>query len=366
MAFRVRSIARWLARAAIIALFGLSLTLTLVSMRAILRDPLIKPMVERTAAEFEAALARETARTATPSAVAARLSTLLDETPRNWIVIEAVENLAADRGIALSQTLTDHRATLWDEDSHWLVAIGNCATCSWDAATCTLPQALVCNAPVTLSPIGDVIGLSKAGFAAVTGSEIDKLDFALSAIGLGATVAAVATGGTSLTLKAGASLLKLAHKMSLLPPRLLALILDVARTGVRWDEVLRWDSVTDPARLLNPEIVRPLAEISSDLGRVSAKLGPTETLHLLRFVDTPEDARHLAKASETGGAKVTGRLEILGKSRFMRAALRWSDTAIALICGLVGLLLSLAMALAGMIQTVLSRALRKTLRATAR
>lgn len=366
----MRRAVRRIARTGLAALLIVSAVTALWAGVRIAHDPLLRPLVDRSAAEFAATLDREMARAATPQAVGERLARLLAEDPRNWIAIEAVEEVAVARGIALAPDLAARRAAAWDEDSALLTVAGACLSCMVDAASCSLSEALICNAPIALTPIGDVIGIGKAGMAAATGAEIDKMDFALSAIGLGATVAVVATGGSSYTLKAGASLLRLARKMRLLPPRLLDLITDAARRGIRWDEAASWDSVTDPARLAErlivPEVVAPLAAIATDLGRMSDTLGSTRTLHILRFIDGPDDARHLADAAETLGPRTLGTLEILGKSRFMRAALRFSDEAAALIAGLLGTLFALAVAAASAVQSLILRALRRRLRHAAR
>lgn len=351
--------ARALARAVLILALGLSLAATLWAGWQISQNPLLRPLIERSAAGFAAEVERQTALAATPEVLAAKLAGLLDQAPRNWIAIRAVEEVAADRNVALPADLAARRAAAWEADSGFLAVAGGCLACMADAAACSLTEALICNAPVTLSPLGDLIGIGRAGLAAATGAEVDRLDFTLSAVGLGATVAAVATGGTSLTLKAGASVLKLARKMRMLPPRLLALILDTARSGIRWDQALRLDSLTDPARLIDPVVVRPLAETASDLGRIAGRLDATTTLHLLRHVDGPGDARRLAVAAEAMGPKLVGRLEVLGKTRFLRAALRWSDPARALIAGVLGLAASVASALAGAVQARMTRRLMR-------
>lgn len=351
----MRAAARALARAVLLAALLLSLAASLWSGWRITQYPLLRPLVDRTAAGFAAEVERQTALAATPEVLAARLSALLDQAPRNWIALQAVEEVAAAQGVALPPDLAARRAAAWEADTGFLAQTGGCLACAWDAGACSLSQALICNAPVTLSPLGDLLGIGRAGVAAATGDEVDRLDFTLSAVGLGATLAAVATGGTSLTLKAGASVLKLARRMALLPPRLMALILDTARTGIRWDQALRLDTLTDPARLIDPVAVRPLAETASDLGRIAGRLDAATALHLLRHVDGPDDARRLALAAETMGPKVVGRLEVLGKSRFLRASLRWSDEAWALIAGLTGLAASLASALAGAVSAVARR-----------
>ena len=122
----------------------------------------------------------------------------------------------------------------------------------------------------------------------------------------------------------------------------------------------------DPARLIVPEVVAPVAAIAADLGRTNDLLGSTRTLHLLRYVDAPDDARHIADAAESLGPRVVGTLEILGKSRFMRAALRWSDDAAALIAGLLGTLFTLVSALVSALQSLVLRSIRAGLRRAAR
>jgi hypothetical protein len=362
----MRRAVRRIARAGLAALLIVSVVTGAWAVVRIAHDPLLRPLIDRGAAEFAAALEAELATAATPQAVAGRITALLDESPRNWIAIQAVEEVATARGIVMPADLAARRAALWDEDSGIVTVAGACLACTVDAADCSLSQALMCNAPVALTPVGDVIGLGKAGYAAATGGEVDQMDFALSAIGLGATVAVVATGGTSYTLKAGASLLRLARKMSLLPPRLLGLIADAARRGIRWDKVAQLDTLADPARILVPDVVGPVAAVATDLGRMSDTLGSTRTLHLLRYVDGPDDARHIADAAETLGPRVLGTLEILGKSRFMRAALRWSDEAAALIAGVLGTLAALTATLGAALQSLVLRGLRRGLRGAAR
>jgi hypothetical protein len=357
---------RWLARAGLAALVVLSLVLAGWSVRRIAENPLLRPVVNRTAAEVSAALEQALAEEASATVVAARLAALLAETPRNWIAITAVEEIAANRGLSLPPEVTAARTAAWEEESGWLATLGRCASCTWDAATCALSEALICNAPVTLTPVGDLMGVARAGVASATGTEIDRLDLTLSVIGLGATAVVLATGGTSYTLKAGASLLRLARRMSLISPRLLGLVTDAARGGIRWDAVLRMDSLTDPARLIDAQAVAPLAAVLSDLGRIDGSLGATRTLHILRHIDGPEDARRLAVASEAVGPRLVGALEVLGKSRVVRLAVRLSDEAAALIAGLVGLMLSLALAVGGLVQAWVLRSLRRGLRSAAR
>jgi hypothetical protein len=337
---------RWATRAGLTVLLVLSCALTLSGAIQILRNPLISPMVDASVDEIIAASDRMMATDATPERVAQRLTELLDETPRNWLAIQAVEGVATERAIPLPPDLITRRTALWDEDGSYIALAGECASCVWDAGTCSLTNALVCNAPVTLSPIGDLVGLGQAGVAWATDGDVDEIDLSLSIIGLGATATILASGGTSLTLKLGSGTLKLARKMRLISPGLTQLLTDTARFGIDWQRVTRMD-FSDPARLVRPEVVAPLANIASDLGRVGRALPATESLHLIRYIDDATDARHLANATEALGPKTLGRIEILGKSRFMRTTVRVSNLGAQTLAGIVGLFAGIATLLVG-------------------
>lgn len=350
---------RVLARAGLSALLVASLALTGWAAVQIAREPLIRPLVERSIDEIAAAADRMLAQQATLERIAARLTALLSEAPRNWIAIEAVEAVAAERGIALLPDLELQRATAWDHDSGYLTKAGACLSCIWDGANCNLSQALICNAPVSLTPIGDLAGLARAGVAYGTGGIIDQIDLALSVVGLAATALAVASGGTSVTVKLGAGLGKMAHRMGLLSPRLARMITDALRAGVDLAALPAVRSGDDLARAIKTEALAPLAALASDLGRTAEALGPTETLHLLRYIDDGADARRLANAAQALGPRTLGRIEVLGKARLLRATLRWSKVTWGLLTGICGLLAALAGMLGGMAQSLSLRLLRR-------
>ncbi len=355
---------RWAARAGLTLLLVLSCALTFSGAAQVLRNPLIRPMIDASLTEIIAASDRMMATDATPERVAQRLGELLDASPRNWLAIQAVEGVALERAIPLPPDLTARRTALWDEDSGYIARAGDCASCVWDAGTCTLTNALICNAPVTLSPVGDVVGLGRAGVAWATGGDVDQIDLALSIIGIGATATILASGGTSLTLKLGAGTIRLARKMRLISPRLTALLSDVATRGIDWQLVTRMD-FSDPARLIRPEVIAPLANIASDMGRIGRVLPATETLHLIRYIDDATDARRIANASAALGPKTLGRIETLGKSRFLRATVRISDLAIQTVTGLVGMILGFGSMIAGTGQSLMLRFTRRLARKAA-
>lgn len=198
------------------------------------------------------------------------------------------------------------------------------------------------------------------------GEPVDALDLSLSIGGLTATILALPSGGSSETVKVGAGLIKTARGMRLLSGGMETLLLTAARRAVKWDELLHWDAATDPARLLRPEAIRPLQRIASDLGRIATKTDTTTTLHLLRYIDDPQDARRIADAVDTMGPKVVGRLTFLGKGRFLWLGLRYSRLAVEFMASLVGLLTRLALLIGSILQRILWRAMRGGLRRVAR
>ena len=347
-------------RGLLLVLFCASCALTLRSGLQIAQNPVLTPMIDRTADEIEAVTDRMMARAARPERLLALIDRRLSEQPRNWLALQALAEVAAEQGLALPARYE----SAWDEDSGLIALSGDCLSCLWDIGTCTFSTALICKAPILLTPVEDLRGVAKAGVDYGRGQPIDRLDLGLSVVGLGATAAIVASGGTSATLKAGTAVIRLAHGMGRLSPALSAKLTEAVTDGLRWADLPKARGVEDVAALLRPEMLRPMVETVTDLGRMADATGPMDALHLLPLVDDAVDARHLARAAQALGPKTVSRAEVLGKSRLLRATLRIGDAALGLIVGLVGALLSLAMFLASLLQSLLIRRLRRRARAT--
>lgn len=343
-----------LARTLLFFMFIGSLAMTLRSAIQITNNPTLAPVINRAAAEIEAVTDRMMVREATPDRVAALIEARLAETPRNWVALQALAEVAEAQGHPLPAAYV----LAWEEESGLMALSGDCLACIWDISTCSLSTALICKAPILLTPVEDLRGVVKAGADYTLGQPIDQLDLGLSVVGLGATAAFVATGGTSATVKAGTATIRLARGMGRLSPQLSARMAGAVTDGIRWADLPMVRSADDAVALLRTDALRPLADTVTDLGRVADATGPVPALHLLPLVDDATDARRLANAAEALGPKTVSRAEVLGKSRLLRATLRYGDEAVALIGGLVGALLSLAMMLAGVVQSLVLRGLR--------
>lgn len=328
---------------------------TLHSARQVAANPALTPLIERSRDEIIAATDRLMARNATEAHLSQLIATRLAESPRNWVALQALHDEATARGFA---TPADYDAAR-QADSGVVAATGDCLSCIWDIATCSLSTALICKAPILLTPIEDLRGLAQAGADYASGTPIDQLDLGLSVIGLGATAAIVATGGTSATLKAGTATLRLARGMGRMSPRLARQLGTAFADGIRWSDLPGVRSGDDLSRLIRADVLRPVAATLSDLGRVAGAAGPVHALHLLPLVDDAADARHLANAAEALGPRTVRQAEVLGKTRLLRATLRISNLGMTLILGLSGLMLSVAALLGSLAQSWLLRALRR-------
>ncbi|MES2435666.1 MAG: hypothetical protein V4586_17795 [Pseudomonadota bacterium] len=356
---------RGLTRLILLLVLAGSLAGTTLTAARIASDPLLAPLIEASKDQIAAATEAMLTTAATPETLAAHISNRLAEEPRNWLALDALVDLAYERKIQIPSALNAAVQTAREDDHSYYATVTSCAACAYDPAQCSLSEVMICQAPIALTPIGDIAGITRAGVAYASGDEVDQIDLALSVVGLGATAAILASGGSSGVVKAGASLAKLARKMGRLSPRLVEMAVDAVRTGVNWASLPAVRSVGDLTAAIRTDAFLPLTNTLTDLSRLNTATDATTALHLLPMVDDANDARRLASAAEALGPKLVGRAEVLGKARLFRATLRFSETAWALGAGLVGLMISTATLISGMIQHALLNRLRRQIKPNA-
>ena len=348
---------RWTRYALTLALVG-SLALTALSAARIALDPNLAPLRDATAAEIAAATETSLARIA-PGIIADRIADHLSATRRDWVVLQALHDLAADLGHPLPPDVQAAYDTAWAEDSGFWANAANCAACTLDPAACTLSNFLMCQAPIMLTPIGDLATILDGGIDYMAGEEVDRIAIALSIVGLGATATVVASGGTSAAAKLGASGIKMARGMGRLSPRLTSLVTRAATDGVDWIALRRARSLDDVALTLRTDAFAPLVSIAADLDRIRRTTDTTTALHLLSRIDDATEARRLANATEALGPRILAKAEVLGKARLLRATVRVTGIGYALVGGMVTLLLSISVLLGNALQTRLFATLRR-------
>lgn len=353
---------RGLARALLLLLVAASAFATWRAGLIVAHDPALRPMVEAGADQIIAATDRMIAAEATPDRISTLIAARLAEDPRNWVALDALNEVAGERRIVLPADTSAAFTAAKAEDDSLTAQLGGCAACAWDIAHCSLSQAFVCKAPILLTPVEDLRGIVKAGIDYSTGVEVDQLDLGLSVLGLSATALVIVSGGSSGAVKAGTALVRLARGMDLLSPRLTGRLVNALRRGIDWAGLPAVRGSDDLVRLIRADVLTPVASVASDLGRTSDAIGPARTLHLLPLVDDAVDARGIARAAEALGPRVVGRAEVLGKARLLRATVRVGSVATELVSGIVGLVTAMGMAVAGMVHSLLLHSLRRMVR----
>lgn len=353
---------RMMARLLLTGLMIASLMLAAINISALAKAPVGAAFVARSTDGLAAATEHALAVHATPEAVAARIEDLLTEVPRNWLAIEAVEGVAAERAIPLPTDLLARRAAAWEADSGFWKNAGQCLQCIRDATACDMTLVLLCRAPIELSPLGDLAGVTRGGLDYIAGRDVDEVELILSVIGLTAVTLALWSGGSSLTIKAGAGLGKMAKSMNRLPDAMTRPLVRVFREGVDWSGIGQVRGLDDLAGLMRPAVMRPAAVLVEDAGRLVGNTSTLETLHLMKHLDDPADLSRMARASDALGPRMVGTIEILGKSRVMRLTMRVADEVWFIFGGLIGALASLLALLQSLLISALTRRLRRAAR----
>lgn len=357
--------ARWIERGAMLALAIASLAWSAWFWRDLAQVPGVDWVVARTVSQITAAQDRALAAEG-ETALFTRLEARLSDEPRDWVVIAALTTLASAQGLTLPADLEARRAALDAQDNGWIASGLSCGACAWDLRQCDLSATLACGVAVNLTPLGDLVALTREGANYVAGSPVDQVDVGLAFVGLAATGLVLASGGSSLTVKAGASLLRVAHRTGRLAPEVLTVFRRAFSSGIDWARLPAVRGADDLAALARPAVLGPAIDLAQDLGRLNARLGTSQALHLLGALDTPADVARATRTAEALGPRTLGTFEMLGKSRFLRLGVRLADEVWALVAGvfaslgaMVGLL---APFLARMGRQVGRLALRFTLR----
>ena len=203
-----------------------------------------------------------------------------------------------------------------------------------------------------LTVVGDVRDIISEGGKAAVGEEYSEFLLTLAAIGLAAEGATVATGGSSLIVKAALSVLKVAKRTGNLTVEFAQQLIRLARTAAQQAD-LAADATRPvrPARLpagVDPPLTRSAARaelttVLSAVGATAANAGPAEAVRLLRTVNTTADAERLATFTARFGRRSRAVFELTGKIslRAFRAALRGLRLVIAFLWSMLAWLAGL-------------------------
>ena len=338
-----------------------SLGISIFNFHTLWLNPTATLFVERALDNITARIEKQISTQVSQESIESQLSELLEEATRNWLVIEAIEQIAVDRGVIIGLDLQDKRDTAYDEDHGFLIALKSCGACAANPAACKLTPELFCRAPIDLTPVGDVVGLIRESKNYIRGEDVDMFELGLSVVGLGAVVLVPLTGGTSATVKVGASMAKVAKRMDRISDPLLDIMIKTFRESIDWDIIAKsnfGNYSADIRRAIQPDAIRPAMMIIDDLGSIQKSVGVTDTLHLMKSIESPTDARAIARVAEVTKERTVGVIEVLGKNRVFRSTMRYSDEIIAGIVGVFGMFVALLGLLGSFLGSLSIRTLR--------
>ena len=318
---------------------------TAVSTLAVLtQKPFVEPYVDKTVANARLALERAMKRRLTPGWVGVELDAAVDgdDLARTELLLE----LTARNRIPVADLHLARARKYVEREKGVLASLKRCAACAADPAECKTPSVfLFCNVPVEFTVIGDAKTLVEAGSDAAAGDTVDRIDVALATVGIAATALTPLTGGTSYTVKAGATTLRVARRMGKLGKGIGRVLNKTADIPFRWRKIDDFVRTGNLELLTDTRRLRGIAELSEHIGTVAKRAGPVEAVFLLKHVERGADAAELARISKVAGKRTREAVELLGLAKAARAVRRLSHllmTAIGLALALVGQLLVLA------------------------
>ncbi|HBT02612.1 MAG TPA: hypothetical protein DEB47_22815, partial [Citreicella sp.] len=317
-------------------------------------NPLARPLVAASDQQIRASLDRALAARLPPE----RLVLELDEAlmTNDLDRIDMLLPLADRVGLTPDPAQAEAITALREAESGFWAGAADCARCAADVADCPSLRMLgACGIPLELTPVGDLNALRRAGIALWEEQDVDEVEVTLAAIGLAATGAIVLTGGSSATVKAGATALRLGRRMGTLTSGFAADLARLTDAAMLRRLLARSGDAADSARLARANA------LAGDVTRVVGNTSMSDGILLLRHVDSAEDAARLARLSDVAGPETRGVIEVLGKSRTFRALLRVSDEALAAVAliwlGLGQLVASVGLWLGGRLMRPLTQGL---------
>ena len=314
------------------------------TLAVLIQEPFVTPYVDKTVANAQLALERAMKRRLTPEWIGAELDAAVgsDDLARTELLLAVTVRSripVADPQLAGASKYVGREKGI-------VATFKRCAACTVDPAECKTPSVfLFCNVPVEFTVIGDAKTLVDAASDVAAGNTVDRIDVALATVGIAATALTPLTGGTSYTVKAGATTLRVARKMTKLGRGIGRVLNKAADIPFRWRKIDDFVQTRNLNLLTDTRRLRGIAELSEHIGTVAKRAGPVEAIFLLKHVERSTDAAELARVSKVAGKRTREAVELLGLAKAARAVRRLSNllmTAIGLTLALVGQLVVLA------------------------
>jgi hypothetical protein len=199
--------------------------------------------------------------------------------------------------------------------------------------------------------IGDARDLYREYGKHEKGEPVNELIVLLSGAGIGLTALTVGSLGSMAPAKAGASVIKVASKAQRLTLRFQKTLLKLGRKVFDWPAFTRLikqdKSIANVRRAVkkayHPEAVKPLKQIAGRVNSIRKSSSTVDAIHMLKYVETIDDLRHLEKVTVKYGTKTKGMMKLLGKGaiRTVRVLRKTTSLMLSIIGSVLSSLLSL-------------------------
>lgn len=194
--------------------------------------------------------------------------------------------------------------------------------------------------------IGDARDLTREYSKYQNGDSVNELIVLLSGAGVGLTALTIGTRGVAAPAKAGTSIIKTAVKTQRLTRNFQKHLLKLGRQVFNWPiftRMIKNNKSLPNIRLAakqayHPEAIQPLRKIAKQVNTIRKSTSTVDTVHLLKYIDSPRDLIQLEKVSLKYGKRTKGVIKLLGKGALRSVRILQKTTK--LLLGLLGSLLS--------------------------
>jgi hypothetical protein len=194
--------------------------------------------------------------------------------------------------------------------------------------------------------IGDARDLTREYVKYQRGDSVNKLIVLLSGAGVGLTALTIGTRGVAAPAKAGTSVIKAAVKTQRITRGFQKHLLNLGRQVFDWPLFTRTlknnKNIPNIRRAVflayHPKAIQTLKKIANQVNTIRQSTSVMDTVHLLKYIDTPHDLIQLEKVSLKYGTRTKGMMKLLGKSALRTVRVLQKTTK--LLLGLLSSLLS--------------------------
>ena len=166
---------------------------------------------------------------------------------------------------------------------------------------------------------GDIRDASREGWRLARGEEADEFILGLSAVGLAVTAGTYVTGGSSLPVRAGVSLVKVAGRTGRLSAGLAKTLARAARESLDLaaaSRLAKTPAALDGAALkalVRTDAAKPLVRMLGDAGTIQARAGTRAALEGLKVAENGRDLSRVARLADAKGGQTLAILKTLGR-----------------------------------------------------